>query len=221
MTNTRRSSLAILIIILAAGCLAAGCGGAAYTHFRPAGDYEAAGTGWVAQRTYNVPPDTRAVTVRLAARGQTDTNDRGVEFAALHVRVGIENTGEKGLTLKTKDIRLLDDEGNAAGGADAYAGRDRAGAITVAGGASATYELVFDLPPETRLSDLGSVRLEWPYVYDGTERTVTTKFLRIEEVHYYRPGYHRRPYYYDPWYDPYWYGPYPRHRFGYGYYHGW
>ena len=220
MAGTRRPWAAVLTIALAAALSAAGCGGAAYTHFRPAGDYKAAGTGWVAQRTYNVPPDTRAVTVRLAARGQTDTNDRGVEFATLHVRVDIENTGEKGFTLKTKEIRLLDDEGNAAGGADAYAGREPAGAITVAGGASATYELVFDLPATTNLKDLGSVRLKWPYVYDGAEHTVTTKFVRIEEVHYYRPTY-RGPYYYDPWYEPYWYGPYPRHHFGYGYYHGW
>ncbi|MFO8012770.1 MAG: hypothetical protein R6X20_05625 [Phycisphaerae bacterium] len=220
MTPTRTRTTGILPAALAAGLLAAGCGGVSYTHFRPAGDYDAAGTDWVAQRTYQVPPGTPAVTVRLAARGQTDTNDRGVEFATLHVRIGIENGGEKAITLKPADMRLLDDEGNAVTGADAYAGREPAGAITVAGGASATYELVFDLPPGTRLADLGSVRLKWPYVYDGDEHVVTTKFVRIEEVHYYRPSYYR-PYYYDPWYHPYWYGPYPRHHFGYGYYHGW
>jgi hypothetical protein len=211
---------AVLTIALAAALSAAGCGGVSYTHFRPAGDYEAAGTDWVAQRTYAVPPGRSAVTVRLAARGQTDTNDRGVEFATLHVRIAIENTGEKGFTLKPSEMRLLDDEGRAVSGADAYAGREPAGAITVAGGASATYELVFDLPATTNLKDLGSVRLKWPYVYGGAEHSVTTKFVRIEEVHYYRPTY-RGPYYYDPWYDPYWYGPYPRHHFGYGYYHGW
>jgi len=220
MSDTPKHPLGAVTIVLAAGLLAAGCGGASYTHFRPAGDYDAAGTDWVAQRTYRVPPEKAAVTVRLAARGQTDTNDRGVEFATLHVRVGIDNSGEKAFTLKTADIRLLDDEGHAAGGADAYAGRNRAGTITVAGGVDATYELVFDLPPETQLKDLGSVRLRWPYVYGDAEHTVTTKFLRIENVHYYRPSYYR-PYYHDPWYDPYWYGPYPRHHFGYGYYHGW
>jgi len=207
-------------LALAAGLLAAGCGGVNWTHFRPAGDYQPTGADWVAQCTYRLPPEKPAVTVRLAARGRTDTNEEGVSFSALHVRVGIDNAGEKALTLRPADVRLLDDEGHAAGGAEAYAGRNRTGTITVAGGADATYELVFDLPPETDLADLGSVRIRWPYVYDGGEETVTTKFLRIEQVYYYRPGpYH--PYYYDPWYYDHWHGPYPRHRFGYGFHHGW
>jgi len=220
MTKTRSRTAGVLMVALALALLAAGCGGASYTHFRPAGEYEASGADWIAQRTYRVPTGKEAVTVRLAARGQTDTNDRGVTFAALHVRIAIENSGDKGFTLRLADIRLLDDEGNAVTGAEAYAGRDRTGAITVAGGVSATYELVFDLPPEASLSDLGSFRLQWPYVYDGNEHAMTTKFVRIEDVYYYRPGYYH-PYYYDPWYYDYWYGPYPRSRFGVGYYHGW
>jgi len=216
MTRSRAATA----LALAAAVLAGGCSGVSWTHFRPAGKYAAAGADWVAQRTYRLPPDKPAVTVRLAARGRTETGEKGVTFAALHVRVGIENGGEKGFTLRPDEMRLLDDEGRTVAGAEAYAGRRRTGAITVAGGAKATYELVFDLPAETSLADLGSVRVRWPYACGDAEHTVTTKFVRIEEVYYYRPGYYR-PYYYDPWYEPYWYGPWPRHRFGVGYYHGW
>jgi len=199
---------------------AGGCGGVSWTHFRPAGEHEAAGADWVARRTYRLPPEKPAVTVRLAARGRTETGEKGVAFAALHIRLRIENGSEKGFTLRPADMCLLDDEGHTVRGAEAYAGRSRTGAITVAGGADATYELVFDLPAEIDLANLGSFRLRWPYVYGGKKHTVTTKFVRLEEVYYYRPGYYR-PYYYDPWYDPYWHGPWPRGRFGVGYYHGW
>ncbi len=212
---------AVLAAVLATGLLSAGCGGAGWTHFRPAGESQAAGAGWIAQRTYRLPTGKPAVTVRLAARGRTETGEKGVASATLHVRIEIHNEGEKAFTLRPAEMRLLDDEGHAAGGADAYAGRNRTGALTVAGGADATYELVFALPAETDLADLGSVRLRWPYTCGGAEHTVTTKFVRIEEVHYYRPGYYHHPYYYDPWYYNHWYGPWPRGRFGVGYYHGW
>jgi len=220
MLHPHRHTFGALTLALAALLLSSGCGGANWTHFRPAGESQAAGAGWIAQRTYRLPTEKPAVTVRLAARGRTETGEQGVTFAALHVRARVENGGEKGFTLRPARMRLLDDEGNAITGAEAYAGRNRTGAITVAGGADATYELVFDLPAETDLADLGSVRLRWPYTYGGAEHTVTTKFVRIEEVYYYRPGYYR-PYYHDPWYDPYWYGPWRRSRFGVGYYHGW
>jgi len=206
--------------VLAAGLLAAGCGGVSWTHFRPAGESQAAGAGWVAQRTYRLPPGEAKVEVRLAARGRTDTNEKGVQYDALHVRLAIRNRSEHGFALTPKAARLLDDEGHTITGAEAYAGRSRTGAITVAGGAEATYELVFDLPAETRLADLGSVRLRLPYRWGEKRHEVAAKFLRIEEVYYYRPGYYH-PYYYDPWYDDYWYGPWPRGRFGVGYYHGW
>jgi len=211
-------------LAVAAG-LVAGCNGVSYTHFRPADNYRSAGADWLAKRVYTLPPGERQVEVHLAARGRTATNDKGVEFETLNVRLTIKNKGEKALTLTPADIRLLDDEGNTLTGAEAYAGRNRTGTITVAGGADATYELVFDLPPETDLSALGSVRVRWPYTYDDQTRTVTTKFLRIEEVYYYRPSYYYpygpSPYYHDPWYYDYWYGPGWRSRFGGGYYHYW
>jgi len=223
ITLTRRRSLAALAAVLAA-TLAAGCGGASYTHFRPAGDYQGAGADWVAKRVYHLPPGRQQVEVHLAARGRTDTTDKGVAFETLNVRLTIKNKGDNAFTLTPADIGLLDDEGNTLTGAEAYAGRNRTGTITVAGGAQATYELVFDLPPETHLADLGSVRIRWPYTCDAQTHTVTTKFLRIEEVYYYRPGYYYPygpPYHYDPWYYDYWYGPGWRPGFGSGYFHHW
>jgi len=208
-----------LTALLALAATAAGCGGTHYTHFRPAGDYQAAGSNWIAKRTYTLPPQTGKVKVEIAARGQTSTNDKGVEYALLNVRFRIENRGEEAFTLKPADVRLLDDEGRRVQGAEAYAGRNPTGTITVAGGTDATYELVFDLPSGTDLEDLGSVRVQWPYQVGDTKATLTTKFLRIEDVYFYAPGCY--PYYYNaPWYD-YWYGPGPRYRVWAGYYHGW
>jgi len=215
------------VLALALAATAAGCGGTRFTHFRPAGDYQAAGTGWVAKRIYTLPPETGQVKVEIAARGRTATNDKGVEYESLNVRFRIANRGEAAFTLKPADVRLLDDEGHRVQGAEGYAGRDRTGAITVAGGADATYELVFDLPTGTDLKNLGSVRIQWPYQVGDTRDTVTTKFLRIEDVYYYTPGYYYPyhpyyPYYYhDPWYYDYWYGPFPRHRVGAGFYGRW
>jgi len=220
----RSERLARVAVGLALLLAAAGCGGANYTYFRPAGDYQAAGSDWIAQRAYRLPPDAGTVTVEIAARGRTAANEKGVTYESLNVRFRIENRGEAAFTLKPAAVRLLDDEGRRMTGAEAYAGRDRTEAITVAGGADATYELVFDLPGGTELKNLGSVRLEWPYQVGDTPDTVTTKFLRIEDVYYYTPGYYYpyHPYYYhDPWYHDYWYGPRPRHRFGGGFYGRW
>lgn len=210
-----------LALVLAT--VAAGCGGTNFTYFRPAGDYQAAGSGWIAKRTYTLPPDTGKVTVEIAARGRTATNEKGVEYESLNVRFRVENRGEAAFTLKPGAVRLLDDEGRQIRGAEAYAGRNRTGAITVAGGTDAAYELVFDLPGGIELKNLGSIRVQWPYQAGETEDTVTTKFLRIEDVYYYTPAYYPYPpyYYHDPWYYDYWYGPWPRHRFGAGFHHHW
>jgi len=210
-----------LLLILAAALGGAGCASGRYTHFRPAGEYQGAGTGWVAKRVYDLPPGSREVKVRIAARGRSDENERGVTYETLHVRLEIDNGGTSAFTLDPAAVRLLDDEGRAVEGAEAYAGRNRTGTITIAAGASAVYDLVLDLPAAAPLADVGSLRLVWPYRYGETAQEVTTKFIKIDEVNYYYP-YHYAPYpYYDPWfYDP-WYGPWGRRRIGIGYYHGW
>ena len=212
---------AVLLVTLAAALAATGCSSARYTYFRPAGEYEGAGANWVAKRVYGLPPGTREAKVQIAARGRSNENERGVAFDTLHVRLEIENGGQAAFTLDPADIRLLDDEGRAVEGAEAYAGRNRTGTITIAGGAGAAYDLVLDLPGSARLQDVGSLRLAWPYRYGDKAYEVTTKFIKIDQVNYYYP-YQYPPYpYYDPWlHDP-WYGPWGRRRIGVGYYHGW
>jgi hypothetical protein len=209
-----------LLMVLAA-LATTGCTSARHVYFRPAGEYQGAGADWVAKRVYSLPPGSREVKVQIAARGKTDENDRGVTFDTLHVRLEIENGGQSAFTLDPATVRLLDDEGRAVEGAEAYAGRNRTGTITIAAGAGAAYDLVLDLPGSARLQDVGSLRLAWPYRYGDKAQQVTTKFIKIEQVNYYYP-YHYPPYgYYDPWfYDP-WYGPWGRRRSGFGYYHGW
>ncbi len=212
----RRRRAAGLLVMLAAALAATGCSSARYTYFRPAGEYQAAGASWVAKRTYDLPPGTREVKVHVAARGRSQENERGVAYDTLHVRLEIENGGQAAFTLDPAAVKLLDDEGRVVEGAEAYAGRNRTGTITIAAGASAVYELVLDLPADARLQDIGSLRLAWPYRYGDKTQEVTTKFIKIDQVNYYYPDYHPAYYHYDPRY-----GPWGRRRFGSGYYRGW
>jgi len=207
--------------ILAAALAATGCASARHTYFRPAGDYQGAGANWVAKQVYRLPPGSEGVEVQIAARGTSNENERGVVYDTLHVRMEIENRGKSAFTLDPAAVKLLDDEGRAVEGAEAYAGRNRTGTITIAAGAGATYELVIDLPGSVRLQDVGSLRLAWPYRYGEQTYEVTTKFIKIDQVNYYYPHYHPAYPYYDPWFHDPWYGPWGRRRIGIGYYHGW
>ena len=210
-----------LLVAVAAALAATGCSTARYTHFRPAGEFQGAGANWVAKRVYDLPPGSNEVKVQIAARGRTDENERGIAYDTLHVRLEIANGGQSAFTLDPAAVKLLDDEGRAVEGAEAYAGRNRTGTITIAGGAGATYELVLDLPGSARLEDVGSLRLAWSYRYGDKTHEVTTKFIKIEQVNYYYPYYYPPYYDYDPWYYHPGYGPWGRRRFGFGYYHGW
>lgn len=193
------------LVLLAAAMASAGCGGESYVHFRPAGDFKAAGAGWIAKIAYDLPPESREVKVEVSARGATATNERGVAYERLNVRFSIRNGGAAAFALDPAEVKFLDDEDRQVAGAEAYAGRNRTGAFSIAGGAEGTYELVFDLPGDVQLTRLGSVRVAWPYRYGGKAYQVVTKFIRIEEVNYYYPAY----YPYDPGYSDPWYGPYP------------
>lgn len=217
----RRWRAAGLLVMFAAALAATGCASGQYVYFRPAGEYQGAGANWVAKRVYGLPPGTREVKVQIAARGRSEENERGVMYDTLHVRLEIENGGKSAFTLDPAAVKLLDDEERAVEGAEAYAGRNRTGTITIAAGAGAAYELVLDLPADARLQDIGSLRLAWPYRYGDKVYEVTTKFIKIDQVNYYYPDYHPAYYRYDPWYYDPWYGPWGRRRLGMGYYHGW
>ncbi|HUU10757.1 MAG TPA: hypothetical protein VM431_09480 [Phycisphaerae bacterium] len=206
----------LLLAALASAPALTGCTTAQHVYFRPSGAYQSAGSDWLAKRTYNLPPGSKDVRVEVAARGRIDTNERGVVYDSLHVRLGVENGGESAFSLDPAAVRLLDDEGGVVAGAEAYAGRNRTGKITIAAGAHAAYELVFDLPATIRLENLGSLRVAWPYRYGDKDDTVTTKFIKVEEVNYYYPRPYPDPWYYDPWSSP-----WGHRHMGAGYYHGW
>jgi hypothetical protein len=226
MIGTRRlARLGLPALLVAVATGAVGCGGPQTVYFRPAEGAQGAGPSWIAQVTYALPPSTKAVRVTLAARGEIGETDEDVRYERLNVRFEVRNTSGETFTLDPSGLALMDDEGRRVSGAQAWAGRNPAGVIHVAAGADATYELLFDLPPEVHLERLGSVRLVWPYKLGEASGETSTKFLRIEEVNYYYPDY----YYYGPAYGPYydrWYydrrhGPWGGRRYGYGFYHGW
>lgn len=226
-TAAMRRRLALRRRVLAAAVLAAaalagaGCGGPTYVYFRPAENVRGAGAGWVAKAVYDLPPESRQVAVEVSARGTVETPEGGTTRERLSVLLAVRNRGEASFALDPAQVRLLDDEGRELAGAQAYAGRNRTGAIAIAGGAEAAYELVFDLPATIRFDRLGSVRIAWPYRYGDKAYEGATKFICIDEVNYYYPT----PYYYDPWYGDPWYGPHrrpwPRHRVGIGFSGGW
>ncbi len=210
--------------ILAVGLLAAGavgCKGRDYVYFRPARDPQGAPRDWVARGETQLPPESGAVELNVAARGVIEEEEGRVPEESVEVRMHVANRGPETFVLDPADARLIDDEGVEGTGAWVEKGDEKGGPIVVGPGEKARYTLRLDLPPGTRFENIGSFRVRWPYRYGADSHTAETKFIKIEEVEYYYP-YDRHYYYYDPWYYPYhphyyhrpWYG---RWHFGLGY----
>jgi hypothetical protein len=74
-------------------------------------------------------------------------------------------------------VKLVDDDGRAVTGAEAYRGRNRVQEIQVPPGAGDRLELVIELPPPIRFSSMGSFVLIWPYRYGDKTYEGRAKFL--------------------------------------------
>jgi len=196
------------VALLGLALAAAGCG-PTYVYFRPVEGAQAAGPGWVARGEYRVPPEMPYVNVSLSARGTIGKNPRGVEFEQVNVQVAVVNRAPQPWLLNPAEVKLVDDDGRAVTGAEAYRGRNRVQEIQVPPGAGDRLELVIELPPPIRFSSMGSFVLIWPYRYGDKMYESRAKFLKIEQVNYYYPdSYYYYPYGYSyPYPYPYSYGP--------------
>ena len=187
-----------------------GCGRTQYVAFRPAVAPVPAPPEWTAEGRLQVPPESAAVDVGLSARGVIDQRKSGASEQRLLVRMRMTNHGDQPFRVDPGAVSLADDDGREAAGAEVDSGGPRSGPIQVGPGQTAAYELILNLPSGARFETIGSLRLRWPYRYGDIARKAETKFLKIEEVHYYRPDY-CDPWYY-PYYDPYYYPYYWRER---------
>lgn len=212
-------------LVALAAVVTGGCGRTEYVAFRPAVAPVPAAPEWIAEGHIQVPPESPAVDVGLSGRGVIDEHKSGALEQRFLVRMQVTNHGDKPFQLAPGAASLLDDDGREAVGAEVESGGPRSGTLEVAPGRTATYELIMNLPSGARFETVGSLRLRWPYRYGDADHKAETKFLKIEQVHYYRPGYYDPWYYpyYGPYYYPYYYGEYGpawHWRFGFGYSHG-
>ena len=179
MVNTRHVALGLVAAALGLVSLPIGQAMASDTiRFSPVAPAATAASGWLGNGQYSLPPGIGAVTMSVSAIGGTATDAGGQQVQAFDITLTVGNRGDQSLSLDPADARLADSRGRLLVGGTAFSGSTVASAITIAPGGRDKLQLVFYLPASSRLADLSTASIHWPYSYANEMYAVNLEFTQ-------------------------------------------
>jgi hypothetical protein len=133
---------------------------------------------------YSLETGGRAeASIVVEAEGAREIELEGRETDTARFRVTVYNGGESAVQIPLDRLAVRDDRGQALHRAGLFAGPGLEGNVFVTpGGATNSFELLYDLGAPERWDVTGSVAVDWGYDYRGTAKGHQTRFLPVRYV---------------------------------------